>query len=932
MPTTVSLQVKPELLQQILNSTSTTIFWKDTERRFLGVNQAFLDYYGFPSQEVLLGKTDEEVGWHSDPDPFKNDEWRVIHEGISTHLVHGKCMAKGEERDILASKSPLYENGKIVGLVGSFIDVTNYFRQQDEISRLNRKLNGIPGGIAIYKRYFGKLQCVSANACLADMLGTQLDALNDKSMEELMREYMEVGESERFFRECPVLNGKNRRAEGTYLFHNKKKDVPLWLHLTCQLVRELNDEEFIYCVYSNVDKLIQYRGELNENRQRAERLYARALSLLGEGEEQNIVARGHYNLTKNRVLDYKTFIDKAYQIGPTTSYDEAFAGMMKLSYLPSDQEALLRTLNRTNVLQAFEQGETHLVVTYRRLLRKSEPMWISLALQTFQDPKTGDVEGVSYARDVTENTLRKAVVDNLSVLGLDEIGFIYKNSDFWRCYQYPNKQQRDIVLKSNKGDWQSEVVRYVKEEVAAEQRDQIQKILSLPNILKELEKQRVYTVTNTSRMKDGSSRQKLMQFFYLGSAKEIIFYSMNDITQQFSKENAQISDLAIAKLQADKANEAKSAFLSSMSHDLRTPLNGIIGYTALAVQEQDAAKKQDFLHKIQISGNLLLDMVNDTLDLSRIESGKLVLNPEAVDGKRYWEEIVTAMEPSATVKNIKLVRDTSKWPEQIIMVDRVQVKKILLNIISNAIKYTPKGGKVWVNVEALEPSVGGYTRRLTVEDTGIGMSKEFMERMFEPFSQEHRSELPNVTGTGLGLSIVKKVVDFMGGKIAVKSELHKGTKFVVDLPLRAWDKTGNVEKHEAARTKAVNATLANHRILLFEDNYLNAEIAQLLLKNKKIDVELARDGREGLAKFSASAPGYYDLILMDIQMPVLDGLQATKAIRKLARPDAQAIPILAMSADAFEETIQAAKQAGMNGYVTKPIVPATLYQTIYEHL
>jgi signal transduction histidine kinase len=399
--------------------------------------------------------------------------------------------------------------------------------------------------------------------------------------------------------------------------------------------------------------------------------------------------------------------------------------------------------------------------------------------------------------------------------------------------------------------------------------------------------------------------------------------------QELAKRDRHLSEALNA---AAKANEAKSVFLSSMSHDLRTPLNGIIGYTELAVQERDPAQKQAFLLKIQSSGNLLLDLVNDTLDLSRIESGKLVLKPEAVDGCKYWEEIVTAMEPSATVKKVLLVKDTSTWPRQMLMVDKVQVKKVLLNIISNAIKYTPAGGRVSVKVEALEPPVQGCTRRITVADTGIGMSREFMERMFEPFSQEHRSELPNVTGTGLGLAIVKKIVDFMGGSIQVTSVLHQGTKFVVDLPLQAWDKEGTAEKKEQARARVIDEGLAGHRVLLCEDNYLNAEIAQLLLKNKKVLVEWARDGQEGVTKFKAAAPGYYQLILMDIRMPVLDGLQATQAIRKLDRPDARTIPILAMTADAFDETVEAARKAGMDAYITKPIMPLVLYKTLFEKL
>lgn len=257
-----------------------------------------------------------------------------------------------------------------------------------------------------------------------------------------------------------------------------------------------------------------------------------------------------------------------------------------------------------------------------------------------------------------------------------------------------------------------------------------------------------------------------------------------------------------------------------------------------------------------------------------------------------------------------------------------------MNILSNAIKYTPEGGMVTVSVNALEPPEHDCTRRIVVADTGIGMSKEFMGRMFEPFSQEHRSEALNVTGTGLGLSIVKKIVDFMGGRIKVESVLHKGTEFTVDLPIKFWDEVASqasAEK-EAAEKLAVQDRLRGSRILLCEDNHVNAEIAQLLLRNRNVDVDWVVNGQEGVDKFNNSMPGYYDIILMDIRMPVLDGLQASEAIRKLDRVDARTVPIIAMTADVFEETIKAAGETGMNDYLTKPIVPTTLYQMIFKYL
>ena len=387
-----------------------------------------------------------------------------------------------------------------------------------------------------------------------------------------------------------------------------------------------------------------------------------------------------------------------------------------------------------------------------------------------------------------------------------------------------------------------------------------------------------------------------------------------------------------AKLTAEQANEYKSVFLANMSHDLRTPLNGIIGYTELALQEKGLEQKQDYIEKVRTSGGLLLDLVNDTLDLSRIESGKLTLKPEVVDGCKYWENIVTAMMPSATVKQINLRTDFSKYPQQMVRVDRVQVKKVLLNILSNAIKYTPAGGTVEMSVTALEPPENGCTRRIIVADNGIGMSKEFMQKMFEPFSQEHRSESGNISGTGLGLSIVKRIVDIMGGVITVESEIYKGTKFTVDLPLECWDKTSEEAAVKEAEQEQEQQVLAGAQVLLCEDNYLNAEIAQLLLKNKKMQVDWAHDGLEGVQKFQQSAPGFYQLILMDVRMPVLGGLEATRTIRGLQRADAKTVPIVAMTAEAFEETIQEANNAGMNDYITKPISPNLLFKTLAKML
>ena len=730
----------------------------------------------------------------------------------------------------------------------------------------------------------------------------------------------------------PHLNSEHPYAEGTFYFHNLQQTRQIWLYSSCRLVQEPDGEELVYCAYTNVEKLMRYERELQETHRLMEERYAYAVRTLSEDRSKNLVARGYYNLTKNQVLKYTTYKGKLYNLQLPVSYDEAFENFLQRPYPVADKKALQETLSRTQILKAFERGETNLSVTYRYLINNVEPMWITIVLRTCLMPKTGDIEGFSYAYDITEKKLRESIVDKLGSLGYDEIGLVYSKNSFWSCYLYDKQQRRLPDNHLVKGDWEAEIRRYVRDEVVPHLQERVRGEITLSTIVARLQQQDVYTVAHPILLRDGTLRQKQLQFFYLNELQETIFYSMSDITTQFAYENEQLHKLAQAKLEADQANQAKSNFLNGMSHDLRTPLNGILGFTQLALKTDNPEQKQDYLNKIQISGELLLDLVNDTLELSRIESGKLSLNPVLADDGNFWSSLITALTPAAQMRGVQLVTDPKHYPAEMIKIDQLQVKKVLLNLISNAIKYTPPGGSVKVAVQALNGAEDGFTRRIIVEDNGIGMSAEFMERMYEPFAQEHRAEAVNVTGTGLGLSIVKRIVNLMKGRITVESKLNVGTRFTVDLPVEHWAKRpGNLEEQQAlarSRDEAALAALNGRQVLLCEDNYLNAEIAMLLLKDKKMKVDWVKDGQQGVERFSGSRPGFYDFILMDVRMPNLDGYEATRAIRRLGRPDAGSVPIVAMSANAFAEDIQEAEKAGMDGYVTKPIKPSVLYEEL----
>lgn len=380
------------------------------------------------------------------------------------------------------------------------------------------------------------------------------------------------------------------------------------------------------------------------------------------------------------------------------------------------------------------------------------------------------------------------------------------------------------------------------------------------------------------------------------------------------------------------ANGAKTRFYSRMSHDMRTPMNGILGMAELSMEETDPAVVRENMGKIRESGAYLLGLINDTLDLQRMESGKLVLEPQIVSTQELILAGVEMVRRTAAEKGVTFqVTNKNADLNGYVRTDPLRMKQIFTNLLSNAVKFTPPGGTVELGFEVLARNGNMVHDRMTVTDTGLGMSKEFIEHgIFLPFSQEHNELTDTYAGSGLGLSIVKSLVDSMGATISVESELGVGTKFTIDIdfecvpPERAENQTDQAQKEKEAAMKK----LQGKRLLLAEDHPLNAEIAMRLLSKAGCLPTWVKDGRECLEKFTAAKPHEYDAILMDIRMPNMDGLEAARAIRALATEEAKSIPILAMTANAYEEDVRSARKAGMNAHIAKPIDPLQLYQTL----
>ena len=405
----------------------------------------------------------------------------------------------------------------------------------------------------------------------------------------------------------------------------------------------------------------------------------------------------------------------------------------------------------------------------------------------------------------------------------------------------------------------------------------------------------------------------------------------NQVRSKKYRENQYAVELKKSAEQAREASEAKTRFLFNMSHDIRTPMNAIIGFSDLLGKNLDNEEKvREYLKKIKSSGNFLMTIINQVLEMARIESGTAILKTEAANLSELFYSVNTVLESDIQMKGIHCSIDTNVQ-HKYAFCDKTKLQEIYLNIMSNAIKYTPDDHAIHVTINETNFDDKKARYVFVCEDTGIGMASEYLPHIFDEFSREHTATENKVSGTGLGLSIVKSFVELMNGRIHVESEPGKGTKFTVEIPLELASEEDICKKELPEQTFMTDKNIGK-RILLAEDNELNAEIAMELLKEEGFLIDWVKDGQECFDKLEESDDGYYDLILMDIQMPILNGYDTTAKIRQMENPKKATTPIVAMTANSFDEDIEMTQKAGMNGFIAKPLDAEKMFTILKQSI
>lgn len=639
------------------------------------------------------------------------------------------------------------------------------------------------------------------------------------------------------------------------------------------------------------------------------------------------------NLTNNIIMERMINIPEMKLAVKDSTADSELQLFSKITTIDGQNPALPEVLNRKELLTSFMNGTRSREWDFYYPFANGMIRWYLLHTEISLNPYTTCVEANLYLRDITEQKIMSISKD--SVLDEEVEYILWLDLSNAKLHLIHKANNVNWISVENEVDYDALVQTILNDVVSAKDLNATKEFFTLKNLILKLKDK--FAVNCTFEIVSENLRVaiKQMRAYYLNNNQSIILFICRDITDITLFEKLQNEKLSNAIEQAKKANASKSDFLSRMSHDLRTPMNGIIGMAELVEDEVDKpqALRED-IQKIKSSSKYMLGLLNDILDMAKIESGKMEIRKSRQSVGEIVEAITTMAVPMFETKNINFYCnvDTHKYKNFFVNIDRLHLQQIIMNLLSNASKFTPSEGRVELLLKILDRMEKTINVEIIVSDTGSGMSREFQQVMFDSFTQDVNSV--NKVGTGLGLSIVHNLVNLMGGTIECDSAPGKGTTFKITLTMEFLEElAGSAQEKSNEKSKSKSeAELDGKKILLVEDNPLNQEISRRILQKKGMVVTIAENGKVALDTFSQSELNAFDLILMDVMMPVMGGIESATKIRALEREDAKNIPIIALTANAFMEDIQKCVDAGMNTHLSKPINPVLLINTIREYL
>ena len=668
----------------------------------------------------------------------------------------------------------------------------------------------------------------------------------------------------------------------------------------------------------------KFNEQLQLEHEELQRKYQEELLYRDKAIADDIIASSRINLSQGYIEEMRVGTKDGYENKYHYAVDllSRTVAFTNEAWLTEEQN---RNMSGPVLLHRYLQGERSASEEYMAELKDGRHVWLRSEAKLVQRPETAEIIAFTYSRNITREKVLTNILECIMSFDYDEI-FTVDSINGQISLVTTGRYVMDEQMQE--GYYEEEIKNLIERASTEADAARLRKALKMERILQSLDVDPVYIKEVSLRSKNGKPRLKQLRFTYLNETLGTLLFTITDIDEMVKAEKQKQEELEKALQVAEEANITKIRFLANMSHEIRTPMNVIIGLASIIKEETENPKKVlENANRLESTSKYLLSLLNDVLDMSRLESGSASLNRQEFSVKQFWETVNTLAISQAKAADVNYVFKRATEVEESYIGDVVRLEQILINLINNAIKFTPKDGTVTVSISQLQRVQNRAKIQAQVSDTGIGISKEFLPKVFQAFAQEHDATTSSYGGSGLGLPIAKSFARMMGGDIFVESEAGKGTTFTVEVWLDVPTSHSQLSEETFMDTENY---FGGRKVLLVEDHPLNTLVAKRLLEKQKMEVVHAEDGKIALDIFVESEEGTFDAILMDVRMPVMDGLTATRKIRSLAREDAKTIPIIAMTANAFDEDKEQTKEAGMNDHLAKPIDPRMLYDTLAQ--